>query len=694
MKNYIYLKKYHAKLFLYSFLLIFIVLTSACSREISDEEVKEPNPLQITGYQKYEDKISLDERGNINLIAKIDSDAQINSKYLSTINILSYTDENILVEYTITDMSPDFSEEITEAVYAEQHFTLISSEDFAILKDIKFTDIPYIQTTERSIIVELYEDSKTVFETYDYQLNQISRMELPSYASGKCSFDGKRCYYSLGQQLYGYNSENDICEEITSDVNFTINNINGVITDNDGIDYIIFWGMAADYNEYQFILNTSTNEFMWVDPMENKFSNLENNVYTEYNFDNNHWLVSVSNEKAFDYNWDGFSLSLNHNILKNKDQFFSYIEENIMYLYLYDYETADLLGSTSFNISEMKPISQESEEDELIGEYWSEVACYMSPVYIDHDTILLQLANYAGDHFFLEWNLSADEEHLQNMEIAEHVMGSSPSVDIFSMNKPFYTPEALSKKLEPLRIKADSLENKYDVEIHIGEECGNVIGGYAIEPLTDYSSVEYALSLLDKEMDRYPDHFFSQFNDSWSEGMEIYLAASLTGTSAETLGTAGGFHTIYNGKILIVLDCEYLLDLSTFHHELSHAIDNKVSSKSDFSEEKWNSLNPYDDMYTYSYQQFGYEQYFDFSYNARVFTDGKVEETYFIDSYGMTYPTEDRATLFEAVMMNTVDLEKAPNLTKKMAYYAECIRNAFNTDTWEEVPWEMNVKQN
>jgi len=64
-------------------------------------------------------------------------------------------------------------------------------------------------------------------------------------------------------------------------------------------------------------------------------------------------------------------------------------------------------------------------------------------------------------------------------------------------------------------------------------------------------------------------------------------------------------------------------------------------------------------------------------------------DKYFISSYACTYPTEDRATVWEQSMVgNDYPFRNKP-LREKLEYYSRCIRDCFDTTGWPEVlPWE------
>lgn len=72
-----------------------------------------------------------------------------------------------------------------------------------------------------------------------------------------------------------------------------------------------------------------------------------------------------------------------------------------------------------------------------------------------------------------------------------------------------------------------------------------------------------------------------------------------------------------------------------------------------------------------------------------------LETGYFDSDYSMTYPTEDRATRFVAAMTQAPLLEESPGMQKKLDYYAQCIRDCFDTEGWPEVVhWELVLKSN
>lgn len=148
-----------------------------------------------------------------------------------------------------------------------------------------------------------------------------------------------------------------------------------------------------------------------------------------------------------------------------------------------------------------------------------------------------------------------------------------------------------------------------------------------------------------------------------------------------------------NGKITMVLnvcsDAELLE--RTFYHETSHIIDQVLAHDAQYredalySEEKWQSLNP--DKFTQLNPEnggyYGSYEMLPMSYYDESFVP------YFASDYGKSFPTEDRATIFEGAMAGS--LQKS--LREKLEYYCECIRDCFDTSGWpNSTTWEETLK--
>ena len=68
-----------------------------------------------------------------------------------------------------------------------------------------------------------------------------------------------------------------------------------------------------------------------------------------------------------------------------------------------------------------------------------------------------------------------------------------------------------------------------------------------------------------------------------------------------------------------------------------------------------------------------------------------LEPGYFINGYSLTFPTEDRAVLLAAAMeYNHQEFEPGSGRRAKLQFYADCIRDCFDTEGWPDVTtWEQ-----
>ena len=75
-------------------------------------------------------------------------------------------------------------------------------------------------------------------------------------------------------------------------------------------------------------------------------------------------------------------------------------------------------------------------------------------------------------------------------------------------------------------------------------------------------------------------------------------------------------------------------------------------------------------------------------------TQAYLKTDYFVRDYALTFPTEDRATLMAAAMeQNSWDFEAGSGRRAKMQFYADCIRDCFDTTGWPQTTmWEQVLK--
>lgn len=246
--------------------------------------------------------------------------------------------------------------------------------------------------------------------------------------------------------------------------------------------------------------------------------------------------------------------------------------------------------------------------------------------------------------------------------------------------------------LSDINARITALEQKYGFSIYFGPEVPKRIDYYDIHQFKNKDKLSIALDSLEEILDCFPDDFFTQLCYGDIRGMRIYLCGDISSGHSDMINEPSGFVNIINNHNVIVLNCNYSWDFSyTVGHEISHLIDQRLTfihtydEKSEFSEGKWNSFNPdsfsYDDSYA--------------NYNPD--DPSNHISGYFIDSYGMTFATEDRSEIFGTAIDNYINgiyddarfTDDSP-IRNKLDYYSRCIRDGFDTKDWPDtMAWSL-----
>ena len=241
--------------------------------------------------------------------------------------------------------------------------------------------------------------------------------------------------------------------------------------------------------------------------------------------------------------------------------------------------------------------------------------------------------------------------------------------------------------LEPqLYQRAAELSERFGVDIRIAEQCSLDYTHYDSYAMMDPVFNREALDLLEKTLSKYPAGFFHQlcFGSIESIRIEVVGALMLKDGMEDRTDDAGAFAQNKGSYYLIVLS-GYTLPEGTIYHEISHVIDKRLewdAQRRDdalFSEEAWLALQP---------------EGFQFAMSYVDTLECPADYDYFVTDYSTTFPTEDRAELMESVMQDyNWDYELGSGLHAKMQYYADCIRDGFDTQGWPETTaWEQYLK--
>lgn len=326
--------------------------------------------------------------------------------------------------------------------------------------------------------------------------------------------------------------------------------------------------------------------------------------------------------------------------------------------------------------------------DYYCGNYMTDTYfCFAYSTFPLKDTGWYVLLRYdlLGKTTLMLWDTSAEGISGENLEAIDPQV-----VEVSAEN-----PEHEETALEELYERAAELSESSGMRIRIGEDVPDEVDVYHIAREADPQVVSDALDTLENIFSCYPEDFFEELCFNHISGITIYLGGEITSDAEGMLQEAGGFVCEEGSEMIMALNTSFYFDWNyTVNHEISHMIDRRLNFRqiyvegTMFSEETWNTYNPDGFMYLDTYA--GYEDNPDYQ---------RYPE-YFIDSYGLTFATEDRAEIFGKAMesyLNGYDetdvFEEDGYITRKLAYYCECIRNGFSSGDWPvQMPWEQALE--
>ena len=240
---------------------------------------------------------------------------------------------------------------------------------------------------------------------------------------------------------------------------------------------------------------------------------------------------------------------------------------------------------------------------------------------------------------------------------------------------------------EALTRQAQALEQRFDVEILLGDACPSQIWGYDTQPLYSVPKIRRALMFLESSLEKYPEGFFSQLTRPDGSRLSFYIVSRLVPDGQDSISSSIGLFGGSDGNY-IALGGDSMGNLQTLvYHEVSHAIDYKLSGNVDqnYMDSAWSALNPQGFYYSWSYQANAADPSWDYVYSAF----DNSQEAYFIDKYSKSFPTEDRARVMEYAMgmYPGSGYFTSSHLLEKLEYISWAIRAGFDTQGWPETVW-------
>lgn len=288
-----------------------------------------------------------------------------------------------------------------------------------------------------------------------------------------------------------------------------------------------------------------------------------------------------------------------------------------------------------------------------------------------------------NDRIYFISHSEAESETIYRWDVT-----ASPTGDETVRTGTWYTIENPDAKgLAECQAYADGLSQRYGLDIRIWETAVEV------QPWDYDLKIEYQVPVIRETLEQleglladFPEDFFQLAMEGMEDGsLHLCLVRTLEGSlESGSLETAGGIQ-FWDGNDAYVAVAVGDTFERTFYHELFHAIETRVLSKS-IAYYRWDELNPT-----------GFE--YDNDYIANQSRDGSQyleDDTTrcFIDAYSMSYAKEDRARIFEyACTDGNESYFISYTMQRKLRTLCQGIREAYGLKKSEEVfLWEQYLE--
>ncbi len=231
-----------------------------------------------------------------------------------------------------------------------------------------------------------------------------------------------------------------------------------------------------------------------------------------------------------------------------------------------------------------------------------------------------------------------------------------------------YTIDEYGSLIEKeLNDEVNKVKEKYNVNLYIKDSAIIMFPDFLANKCDDSESIYLSIKMMESILDKFPKDFFDSLYENSDKGLNVYLTGELRPMDAKTQYTTPSAYTSYYKKMyLIAIDITQSGLESNMCHELMHSIENKLNNMGEYFTD-WYKLNPKKYDYSYSYKVI----------NRLEYTIGETSDNnvYFVDYYSHTFPTEDKARVFENVCnSDTVSsIKNYKHLLDKANYLKEVI---------------------
>lgn len=237
--------------------------------------------------------------------------------------------------------------------------------------------------------------------------------------------------------------------------------------------------------------------------------------------------------------------------------------------------------------------------------------------------------------------------------------------------------------LDACQARAEALEALYGIDILLYTDILTVQpGGYSFTWEHLPQVLDAGLTTLEQAMARLPEGFLKKCASWTGDGtLHIALARSVATPAEGVYATIPAMQYLIGTNAYIVLTLDETLE-SSFYHALAHVADTQVLNNSN-RYDQWSTLNPSGFVYDKDYLK-------NLTRDDSKYLTGS--NRYFISTLSMSFPVEDRATLFEYAMMpgNEACFE-SKYMQAKLKRLTQGLKDAFGL-TGSGYAWEQYLQ--
>ncbi len=537
------------------------------------------------------------------------------------------------------------------------------------------------QVSIEDVVTEEIYIINPAFDSHTVHSQQVENPDDYVYYSKVMSNSGKYIYYLDEEQkkIFKY----DTATKTSTQLNIQAENINvGYLLDITDNDKYLLISATHHYEGAKYAILNLENMQMSTYPSKDYVMEVMGNAFIYYNYSK-----EKNARRIIDPEQENVVKCVNLTIAPDTyyDDSIQYIDKSSVLIVNKDYTENGYIYKWSYYDVDSGSLKYKFTTNESDNYY----CCYAKNS-SDKSFVLCQEELSAESEFEYELKIRAFIWEIQKETPIEDNENRDVVYD-FLHDEIIKPKHAYDDPLYDLYQRAYDMSKKYSLNIFIGKDGVMEVDTYKSEPVLDYNTISEALDYMDKVLARYPKEMLKNMDYGTTDAVDFYLAGDIQRKNLSGISNAAGYATVKDGRHIIVLDITLAYDLeSTIVHELSHVIDKKILVYSscidrDF-ELEWEALNPEGFTYLNRYvDEYGNSVYLgnDQYTSHEYYMGGDVSNVYFMDDYSKTFPTEDRARMFEYIITSEEYVPgymKSPHIIAKYKMLETWIKLSYNID--------------